>query len=42
VKRPALFLGHGSPTNAIEDSAFRRSWADLGQRLGKPEAILYR
>ena len=37
---PALFLGHGSPMNAIEDSAFRRAWADLGRRLPRPEAIL--
>lgn len=37
---PALFLGHGSPMNAIEDSVFRRAWAELGRSLAKPEAIL--
>ncbi len=37
---PALFLGHGSPMNAIEDSAFRRAWSELGRRLPKPEAVL--
>lgn len=26
--------------NAIEDSAFRRSWADLGRRLPRPAAVL--
>ena len=26
--------------NAIEDSAFRRSWAELGRALARPEAIL--
>ena len=26
--------------NAIEDSAFRRAWAELGRRLPRPEAIL--
>ena len=27
---PVLFLGHGSPMNAIEDNAYRRSWQALG------------
>ena len=39
-RMPALFLGHGSPMNAIEDSAFRSTWAELGRRLPRPEAIL--
>ena len=30
---PALFLGHGSPMNAIEDNAWRRSWQALGAEL---------
>ena len=30
---PVLFLGHGSPMNAIEDNAWRRSWQSLGQAL---------
>lgn len=37
---PVLFLGHGSPMNAIEDNAWRRSWQVLGQRLPRPKAIL--
>lgn len=37
---PALFVGHGSPMNAIEDNPFRRSWERLGQELPKPVAIL--
>lgn len=37
---PALFIGHGSPMNAIEDNAFSRQWTELGQRLPKPRAIL--
>ena len=37
---PALFLGHGSPMNAIEDGPFRRAWAELGRSLPKPEAVL--
>ena len=31
---PVLFLGHGSPMNAIEDNEFHRSWADLGTQFG--------
>jgi 4,5-DOPA dioxygenase extradiol len=38
--QPALFLGHGSPMNAIEDNSFTRSLANLGTRLPKPKAVL--
>jgi 4,5-DOPA dioxygenase extradiol len=41
---PVLFLGHGSPMNAIEDNEFRRSWQVLGAEFGKtvprPQLIL--
>jgi 4,5-DOPA dioxygenase extradiol len=37
---PVLFLGHGSPMNAIEDNPWRRAWAEAGQRLPRPRAIL--
>jgi 4,5-DOPA dioxygenase extradiol len=37
---PVLFLGHGSPMNAIEDNAFSREWKKLGQTLPKPNAIV--
>ena len=37
---PVLFIGHGSPMNAIEDNEFSRAWAALGQRLPRPQAIL--
>ena len=37
---PVLFLGHGSPMNAIEDNGFCRAWQALGKRLPKPRAIL--
>jgi 4,5-DOPA dioxygenase extradiol len=37
---PALFIGHGSPMNAIEDNPFSREWARLGQHLPRPRAIL--
>jgi 4,5-DOPA dioxygenase extradiol len=37
---PALFVGHGSPMNAIEDNEFSRGWRALGETLPKPAAIL--
>ena len=39
-RAPALFIGHGSPMNAIEDNAFSRSWDQLGRELEHPKAIL--
>lgn len=39
-KQPAIFLGHGSPMNALEDNQFTQAWQTLGQRFGKPKAIL--
>ena len=38
-KMPVLFVGHGSPMNAIEDNATRRAWREMGAYLGKPKAI---
>ncbi|MDD0838132.1 4,5-DOPA dioxygenase extradiol [Curvibacter sp. HBC61] len=35
---PVLFVGHGSPLNAIEDGPYRRAWAALGTELGRREA----
>jgi 4,5-DOPA dioxygenase extradiol len=40
ARAPSLFVGHGSPMNAIESNAWTRSWAALGQRIGRPRAIL--
>jgi len=40
TKMPVLFVGHGSPTNVIEDNEFSRAWVDMGQHLPKPRAIL--
>jgi 4,5-DOPA dioxygenase extradiol len=37
---PALFIGHGSPMNAVEDNEFRRGWADVARGLPRPEAVL--
>jgi 4,5-DOPA dioxygenase extradiol len=40
VKMPVLFVGHGSPMNAIEDNEFSQAWAQIGQSLPPPQAIL--
>jgi len=37
---PALFIGHGSPMNAIEDTEFSQAWANIGQSLPRPKAIV--
>jgi len=37
---PVIFLGHGSPMNAIEDNAHTREWRRLGASIPRPEAIL--
>lgn len=37
---PALFIGHGSPTNVIEDNDFTRHLKYLGLILPKPKAIM--
>jgi 4,5-DOPA dioxygenase extradiol len=43
-RMPVLFLGHGSPMNAIEDNEYRRQWqtlgAEFGQRRPRPQLIL--
>ena len=39
-RMPALFVGHGSPMNAIEDNAYARTWIALGKVLPNPKAIL--
>lgn len=39
-KMPALFLGHGSPMNAIEENEFVKSFRTLGAKLPKPNAII--
>ncbi|RZM02027.1 MAG: 4,5-DOPA dioxygenase extradiol [Pedobacter sp.] len=37
---PVLFMGHGSPMNAIEENEFVRNWRTLGAELPRPKAIL--
>lgn len=37
---PALFIGHGSPMNAIEDNEFSRGWQTAMAALPTPRTIL--
>jgi 4,5-DOPA dioxygenase extradiol len=37
---PVLFVGHGSPMNAIEDNGFTRGWQAAAALMPKPRAIL--
>jgi 4,5-DOPA dioxygenase extradiol len=39
-RMPALFLGHGSPMNAIESNRYTRAWQALGNELPTPRAML--
>jgi aromatic ring-opening dioxygenase catalytic subunit (LigB family) len=39
-KMPVLFLGHGSPMNAIEENQFVAGFRDLAKTLPQPNAIL--
>ena len=43
-RQPALFVGHGSPMNAIDDNRFTREWERMGARLAalpeRPRAIV--
>lgn len=39
-KMPVLFLGHGSPMNAIDENEFVRGFREVGKSLLKPAAIL--
>jgi 4,5-DOPA dioxygenase extradiol len=37
---PALFLGHGSPMNVLEDNQYTRCWQQLAEILPRPKAIV--
>lgn len=39
-RMPLLFVGHGSPMNAVEKNAFSKGWSRMGRDLPKPKAIL--
>jgi 4,5-DOPA dioxygenase extradiol len=37
---PALFVGHGSPMNALETNRYTSAWRTFGQTVPRPRAIL--
>lgn len=39
-KMPVLFLGHGSPMNAIEENEFTQGFQNISKTLPKPNAII--
>jgi 4,5-DOPA dioxygenase extradiol len=40
ARMPVLFVGHGSPMNAVEDNVWSRGFRDLAALLPRPKAIL--
>jgi 4,5-DOPA dioxygenase extradiol len=39
-KMPAVFVGHGSPMNALPGSPYADGWRAVGASLPRPKAIL--
>jgi 4,5-DOPA dioxygenase extradiol len=37
---PAIFFGHGSPMNTLDDNRYTQAWVRLGEMADKPKAIL--
>lgn len=37
---PIMFIGHGTPMNAIEDNEYTRGWQEIAASIPKPTAIL--
>ena len=37
---PALFVGHGSPMNGIEDNEFSQRWKKMAREIPEPAAVL--
>src|SRR5215203_3073583 len=37
---PVIFFGHGNPMNALYDNAYTQGWAEIGQTIPRPKAIL--
>ena len=39
-RMPAVFMGHGTPFNALQDNRFTQAWRTFGAQLPRPKAIL--
>lgn len=40
VTIPAIFFGHGSPMNVIENNKYTKSWSEVIKSINKPKAII--
>ncbi|EPP0237725.1 TPA: 4,5-DOPA dioxygenase extradiol [Escherichia fergusonii] len=40
TRMPALFLGHGSPMNVLQNNRYTQAWQRLGETLPRPKAIV--
>jgi 4,5-DOPA dioxygenase extradiol len=40
MRLPSLFVGHGSPMNALQSNPWTQAWGALGERLPRPQAVL--
>ena len=40
ARMPAVFFGHGSPMNTLEQNRYTEAWRQLGKSLPRPKAIL--
>jgi 4,5-DOPA dioxygenase extradiol len=39
-RMPAVFIGHGTPFNALQQNRFTEAWRAFGQSIPRPKAIL--
>ena len=37
---PAVFIGHGSPMNALEHNRYSDAWRAFGDSVAQPRAVL--
>jgi 4,5-DOPA dioxygenase extradiol len=37
---PAVFIGHGTPFNALQTNRFTEAWSEFGRSIARPRAIL--
>ena len=40
TRMPALFLGHGTPMNTLDNNHSTQTWARVGREYPRPRAIL--
>jgi 4,5-DOPA dioxygenase extradiol len=39
-RMPAVFIGHGTPFNALNDNPYTQAWSAFGSQIPRPRAIL--